>query len=398
LPVKHVFTGAFLAVVCVLFAPAQAGHELPYYPSFYPQEIRLETVRPDLAATRLQNNTLHAYIGGTPLFGEHIPADVHSVASLRSYLVVTFNSTTTPLQTSAARCAIAQEMLTALAGQAGAYVFHPYPVTPYHADYLQHFDRVEAAKASYGHRSGENPRVASRSLLIRTRGELAARLVQSRWQTATAEWDATLEEVALTDLLRPHTSSLNGWLGPPWLKEGWFHAYLLLAETVGDVSVRQRIDALYRRLLTGGYGDTTEQLNIERTLVALLRQGCERVVVGYAVRHEYFNAEFSAGIENIAFDSQAGFHSPIFLRTVKLKDLPWNGWLRLGIDTAPAAAWNPLAGFSDSAGRFLWYAVGDTALFPAPYSGSWMLNRIADYELTGKPQEDASQGLVTGKP
>ena len=388
---KHALTGAFLVVVWTLLTPARAGHELPYYPSFYPQEIRLETVRPDVAAARLQNHTMHAYIGGTPLFGAPIPADMRSVASLHSYVVVTFNSAATPLQTSTARCAVAQEMLAALAGQADTYVFHPYPVTPYHADYLQHFDRVEAAQASYGHRSGENPRAASRSLLIRTRGALAEQLVQSRWQTATAEWDATVEEVALADLLRPHTSSLNGWLGPPWLKEGWFHAYLLLAETVSDVSTRQQIDALYRRLLTGGYDSTAEQLNVERDLVALLRQGCERVVVGYSVRHEYFNAEFSAGIENIAFDSQAGFHSPIFLRTVKLKDLPWNGWLRLGMDTAPDAAWNPLAGFTDSAGRFLWYAVGDTALFPAPYSGSWTLNRIADYEFTGHRP-------VTGKP
>ncbi len=395
---KHVLIGAFLAVACILFAPAQAGHELPYYPSFYPQEIRLETVRPDVAATRLQNHTLHAYIGGTPLFAEPIPADVHSVASLRSYVVVTLNSAAAPLQTSAARCAVAQEMLAALAGQAGAYVFHPYPVTPYHADYLQHFDRVEAAKASFMHRPGANQPASSLSLLVRRRGELAEQLVQSRWQTAAAEWHATVEEVALTDLLLPHTSTLNGWLGPPWLKEGWFHAYLLLAETVSDVSTRQRIDALYRRLLTGGYGGTAEQLNVERDLVALLRQGCERVVVGYAVRHEYFDAEFSAGIENIAFDSLTGFHSPIFLRTVKLKDLPWNGWLRLGMNSAPAAAWNPLAGFTDSAGRFLWYAVGDTAMFPAPYSASWTLNRIADYQSTSKPQEDPDQAQGTGQP
>ncbi len=31
--------------------------------------------------------------------------------------------------------------------------------------------------------------------------------------------------------------------------------------------------------------------------------------------------------ENIAYDSHAGFNSAIFIRTVKLKDFPWNGWL-----------------------------------------------------------------------
>ena len=56
----------------------------------------------------------------------------------------------------------------------------------------------------------------------------------------------------------------------------------------------------------------------------------------HKVRREYFNAEFSKGVENIAWDSQTGFNSAICLRTVKLKDFPWNGWLRLGIAGRPA--------------------------------------------------------------
>ena len=34
--------------------------------------------------------------------------------------------------------------------RAAGFVFHPYPVTPYHADYLHHLDRVEAAKDAVG--------------------------------------------------------------------------------------------------------------------------------------------------------------------------------------------------------------------------------------------------------
>jgi hypothetical protein len=75
-------------------------------------------------------------------------------------------------------------------------------------------------------------------------------------------------------------------------------------------------------------------------------------------------------------------NSPIFIRTVKLKDLPWNGWLRLGIKQRPVAAWNPLGGFSDDTGRLIWFALGDPALFPEPYNASWLLNRMGDVKST----------------
>ena len=51
----------------------------------------------------------------------------------------------------------------------------------------------------------------------------------------------------------------------------------------------------------------------------------------------------------------------MFLRTVKLKDFPWNGWLQLGLDARPSAAWNPIGGFTDEFGRLMWFAVGDPA-------------------------------------
>ena len=39
-------------------------------------------------------------------------------------------------------------------------------------------------------------------------------------------------------------------------------------------------------------------------------------------------------------------------------------------------AWNPLGGFSDAAGRFLWAALGDPALLPAPAGEGWIGNRV----------------------
>src|SRR6185503_15991084 len=134
-------------------------------------------------------------------------------------------------------------------------------------------------------------------------------------------------------------------------------------------------DASYERLLLGKFKDQAERLNLERELVAALIQGCERGVVGYRLRREVFSDEFSNGIENIASDSQSGLNSPIVLRTIKLKDFPWNGWLRVGIEGEARAAWNPVAGFTDAIGRLVWSTVGDDAYLPVTYNSRWVQNR-----------------------
>src|SRR5262249_54862292 len=154
-----------------------------------------------------------------------------------------------------------------------------------------------------------------------------------------------LEEIDLGSLVAQDITSTNGWQGPLWLKEGWYHAYCLLAPHLTDGTAKAAVEAIYQRLTNGHYRGQEERLNLERKLVSLLTQGCERVVAGYTVKREYYNAEFSAGIENIAYDAHAGFNSPIFIRTVKLKDFPWNGWLKLGMQARPLAAWNPVGGF-----------------------------------------------------
>src|SRR5262249_45006285 len=151
---------------------------------------------------------------------------------------------------------------------------------------------------------------------------------------------------------------LDGWLGPPWLKAGWFHAYLLQSGAIAAGPARRAADELYQRLATGAASSLAEEMELERKLIAQLAAGCERVVAGHVTGRERLGAEFSGGGENIAADSQAGFTSAIFVRTVKLKDFPWNGWLRLGIATKPAAAWNPIGGLGDPAGRLIWSAVG----------------------------------------
>jgi hypothetical protein len=48
--------GAVMAVV----GSAEAGHELPVYPSYYPQEIRIEPVDPAVAGRALAEGRIQA--------------------------------------------------------------------------------------------------------------------------------------------------------------------------------------------------------------------------------------------------------------------------------------------------------------------------------------------------
>jgi hypothetical protein len=377
-----------VVVVGVVAAPdgTRAGHEVPFYPSFYPQEIKIEVMEPAAAARLLHKKALHAYLGADPFAGGGAPAHVTYAESLKSYVVLTLGRTG-PLADGGARCAAATRALKTLSTARGAYTFHPYPITPYHDDYLLHVDRVETERkriAAASETGGPAPK-------IRARGRLAHTLLGVSPSVAEKNADATLEEMDLGDLLVGRESRLNGWIGPPWLKQGWYHAYLLHAPVLMDEGTRRAVEETIARRTVDHPGPA--RANLERTLVGALTRGCERVVVGYALRREALNVEYSEGVENIAYDAQAGLGSAMFLRDVKLKDFPWNGWLRLGSEAPATSAWNPIAGFGDATGRLLWLAAGDPALFPAPHSGDWVPNRVRGTVLPG-PVEVPADALL----
>jgi hypothetical protein len=345
-----------------------AGHQVGHYPSFYPHEIIIETVDPVAAAKRLSDETLHAYVGAAPDFAGLMPGHVHAVKSLGSFLVLSFGAR---FPSADARCAAARDFLAMLSKEKIAgFVFHPYPVTPYHADYLHHLDRADAARETIGRGSA-----AASSLKVGAKGPLAEKIVQARWGLAAAGADVVLEDVPAVDLVAATAVRLNGWSGPPLEKEGWFQAYQLLAPAL-DGRVRQAADESYERLIRGEVLDLTEHANLERQLIAALVGDCRRLVVGYAPREEFVDDRYPMGIENIAFDSFSGLNSPVFIRTAKLKEYPWNGELRLGVRQRANAAWNPVAGFSDATGKLIWSAIGDPALIHVPFNASWMPNRV----------------------
>ena len=346
---NYFILGAGLALLGV----AHAGHEFPFYPSFYPQEITVEALDARSAAQRLAKGTLHAYAGGE-ITAQPNPAKTGSVASLGGYVVARLGS---------GGCADARSMKDALG--AGA-IWHPYPVTPFHADYLHHADRAEAARV--GAATGKKPTKVQ------------------------------IEVVEARELMAKASARYNGWSGPPWLRQGWFHAYLLLAPTVTDV----RIENAARRLMRGDHRSLEERINLERNLVELLQARCERVVLGYTVRREHYGADYSLGVENVGYDALEGLGSAIFPRTVKLRDFPWNGWLNVAAPAPPSSAWNPVGGgFGDAFGRLVWSALADPAFLPSPHGGGWIENRVsASVEKSEKPltvPEDALFSAGRGK-
>lgn len=369
------------ALVVAFAAPAWAGHESPFYPSYYAQEIRLQSVSPAAAGRLLERAAIHAYVGADPFAGRDVPANTAVVESLGSYVVLTMNASGR-LANRAARCAAGGDVIRTLARKPG-FAFHPYPVTPYHRDYQVHADLAQAAQRDHASalRTGEPPQ---RAIAVIASDEAAARFLGAGASRASTAWDARVETIDIDELLARNSIRLAGWVGPPWHKQGWFGAYLVMAGGVTDHSLRSEIDHDYRRLVAGDYRSPEEQVNLERSLVSKLRQGCERFVVGYTVRREYFNTEYSPGIENVGFDSHSGLNSAVFVRTAKLKDFPWNGWLRVGVAGRAAAPWNPVGGFGDAFGRLLWAAVGDPGLLAGPHDGGWAANRLGSWTTWGQ--------------
>lgn len=358
---------AGLAALAVI---AKGGHELPIYPSYYPHEIRIETVAPAEAASLLAAGRLQAYAG--PVAGAITSSDtIGFVESLGTFVLARLNPASSRAGIDASACDVMRATLSVLQRRQG-FVAHPYPVTPFHGDYLYHADLAAAAMQRFS-------ALAIPPLLrIKAVGNAARLIGDGQREGDGVEWDVAVEAVDAADIVRTAMSTMNGWLGPPWVKSGWYHATILLADGVATMPAHAA--ALWQRLTTDEHADAVERLNLERALVQALTADCNRAVLGYTLKRQPISTEFSAGVENVAFDAIEGLASPMFLRTVKLKDFPWNGWLALGIDGSPTAAWNPIGGMNDRFGRLMWFAVADPAAIPSPYDVDWVLNRIADVE------------------
>jgi hypothetical protein len=369
------------AVALLVAAMARGGHELPVYPSYYPHEIEIRTIAPKAAADLLRAGKLHAYVGSAPDFAGAVPNTMNVAESLGSFIVVRLEAESPLAQDEASACGAAETIVRDMAARAGggAFTAHPYPVTPRHGDFLHHADRADDMRRRI---LGSRAPPQHAAIRVHAGSALARSLVRAEWVAEGPPFDATVEEIDVSGLVADATTALNGWLGPRWVRSGWFHAFRMLGDSPRDPAAAEKARADVARLQAADYLGTLERIQLEREVVRSLVSGCRAMVAGYTTKHELFNAEFSAGIENVAFDALEGLSSAMFLRTVKLKDYPWNGSLSLGIAARPDAAWNPIGGFTDPFGRLAWYAIADPALVPSPYEAAWTLNRISDVDIS----------------
>jgi len=377
---RYLAGAAFAAALIAAGGQSGAGHSVGHFPSYYPDEIRIDVADPEAAGKGLGDATMHVYVGGVPKFGGPVPVQVKSLKSLGSFLVLTFDPASPRFQSAEARCTAAHFILRRVAqgGKDAGFAFHPYPVTPYHADYLHHIDKANAATLERMKPLGWHavPPVVLDAQALGAKGKLAETIVKSRLGSIAERPDVVLEEVPIDGLVSAASVQLGSWTGPPWIKEGWFHAWRLLAPGL-DAEHRPAAEEAYDRLIHGQLrGGLAERVDLERKLVAALGRGCNRVVLGYAEREEYFNESYPPGVENVVNDAIAGFNAPVFIRTVKLKEYPWNGKLHLGVPAASDSAWNPVGGFTDATARLMWTAVADPAMIPFPFNASWMPNRV----------------------
>src|SRR5260370_41570713 len=127
----------------------------------------------------------------------------------------------------------------------GGFVFHPYPVTPLHGDYLYFADLARAAKARFLSAAAARP--ATPNPRIKADGA-QKNLVPAAWIAPGPEWDAAVEAIDAAGLLAGSMRSVNGWIGPPWPKAGGVHAERILADALGESDAKGRAEAAPPRL------------------------------------------------------------------------------------------------------------------------------------------------------
>ena len=146
---------AVAATAALVVVAARAGHEMPVYPSYYPQEIRIEPMAPATAGAALAKARIQAYVGAMPPPAADATA-LRAVETPGAYLVVRVNPASPLANDAGARCALAAGVIGGLKDDDRDFRRHPYPVTPFHADYFHHADLAAAANGPSRRPSSES--------------------------------------------------------------------------------------------------------------------------------------------------------------------------------------------------------------------------------------------------
>src|SRR4029453_5267681 len=153
---------------------------------------------PERAAELMRAGKLHAYVGSAPTFAVARGDTLGTAESLGAFVVVRLNPESPHAKGEASACAAAGTIVRDMAARAGStgLLVHPYPVTPFHGDYLLHADRAEAARDRI---LGGDAASLPGDLKVRAAG-LARSLVRPEWLSENA-WDAAIEEVSAAGLV-----------------------------------------------------------------------------------------------------------------------------------------------------------------------------------------------------
>src|SRR5579864_172487 len=108
---------AVLLVAVGMTDDARGGHEFPVYPSYYPHEIRIETMDPDRAAALLLEGKIQAYIGPEPRFTTTPPDSIRAIESLGSLVIVRVNPESTLARDHDATCVLARTVVSEIAAR-----------------------------------------------------------------------------------------------------------------------------------------------------------------------------------------------------------------------------------------------------------------------------------------
>src|SRR5262249_58317152 len=119
---------------------------------------------------------------------------------------------------------------------------------------------------------------------VRATGALAKALTAAG-VTVSPDADARVEEITLAALLAGVETRMAGWQGPPWLKEGWFQAWLLEAPAL-PAAVREAAEETFRRRTEGAPLAAAARINLERHLVVQATAGWRPGGPGFARRGE----------------------------------------------------------------------------------------------------------------
>src|SRR5262249_20281622 len=143
---KSRVTFGLLLSAFVVIGPARSGHELPVYPSYYPHEIEIKAIAPDVAGSLLRQAKIHAYLGNELHFSDSAPDLIAPAESLGSLVTVRINPQSSSAKADETACAVARAVGRKISSDNPNVILHPYPITPLHGDYLYHVDLAEAAK------------------------------------------------------------------------------------------------------------------------------------------------------------------------------------------------------------------------------------------------------------